>query len=442
MAFSSLRPLSSRNFALVWSSALVSNVGSWIQTVALGTLIATTTKSSLWTALVMAAGFLPMGLLAPLGGVLADRFDRRKWLIVTTVAEATFAAILAVVVGLHRDPIWVLVLLSFLGGSSGAIGFPAYQSMLPDLVERDDLLAAVSLSSAQWNMGRVLGPAVAGLILVVWSPAAAFTINAISFGAVIVALGFVHIPHRVRAEAGERIIDRLRSGAATAMAEPGCRSAILLISVVALIGSPFIGLISAEAINGLHQKIGGPAVLTTAQGVGAVVGALAIAPLAKARGQRFVILSSLIGLSVALALYGAAPSLVLAALGIALVGGTYIGVLSGLNGLVQLRAPEEARGRVLSLFMMALGIVYPIGLIVEGAIGQAIGIRLLTVLTGIVLAGVLGVIALSWPETFRALRAPEAPAGMDLSTPEIAEVDLGAAGLTEIDRGGPASQRR
>ena len=207
------------------------------------------------------------------------------------------------------------MLLSFLGGASGAIGFPAYQSMLPDLVEREDLLAAVSLSSAQWNMGRVLGPALAGIILVVWSPAAAFWINAASFSAVIVALCFVPLPHRVRRRRGRGPGRGLREGAAAAMEEPGCRSAVILISIVALIGSPFIGLIAAMAINGLHQQLGGPAVLTTAQGIGAVIGALSLAPLAHALGQRRVVTAALFAFCLCLVLYGASPGSGLAALG-------------------------------------------------------------------------------------------------------------------------------
>jgi len=426
----------------VWSSALVSNVGSWVQTVALGTLVTSTTHNAFWTALVLAAGFLPMGLLAPVGGVLADRFDRRRWLIVTTVAEASFAVVLAVVVGLHHDPNWVLVLLSFLGGASGSIGFPAYQAMLPDLVRREDLLAAVSLSSAQWNMGRVMGPAIAGLILVAWSPAVAFSLNAISFGAVVIALLLVRLPHRERASTNERMWERLRSGARTAMGEPSCRSAIFLISIVALIGSPFIGLISAEAIDGLHQRTGGPAVLTTAQGIGAVLGALCIAPLAKRFGQHFVVIGALFGFAVSLVLYGGSPKLAMAAVGIALVGGTYIGVLSGLNSLIQLRAPEEARGRVLSIFMMALGIIYPIGLIIEGMIGQAIGVPRLTALTGVTLLLVFGLLALFSPQIFRSLRAPESLQGLDLATPEVAEIDLAAGVHADDARDSSADERR
>jgi MFS family permease len=134
VALSSFRPLRSRNFALVWSAALVSNVGSWMQTVALGYVITARTHQPLWTGLVAAAAFLPMGLLAPVGGALADRLDRRRWLIVTTVAEACFAAVLAVLAAAGHAPPLALVGVAFLGGVAAAIGFPTYQAMLPDLV--------------------------------------------------------------------------------------------------------------------------------------------------------------------------------------------------------------------------------------------------------------------------------------------------------------------
>src|SRR5665213_1494720 len=141
MALASLRPLRSRNFALLWSSALVSNVGTWMQTVALGVLVyARSGHQAGWTGLVAAAAFIPMGLLAPVGGALADRFDRRRWLLVTTVAESCFAAVLALLAATGHAPPVVLVVVAFLGGTAAAVGFPAYQAMLPDLVPRDDLL--------------------------------------------------------------------------------------------------------------------------------------------------------------------------------------------------------------------------------------------------------------------------------------------------------------
>lgn len=401
-----------------------------MQTVALGTLITLKTHNALWTALVIAAAFIPMGLLSPLGGVLADRLDRRKWLIITTIAEAVFAGVLCVATAIHHDPPIVLVIVAFLGGCCGSVGFPAYQSMLPDLVDPDDLLPAISLSSAQWNMGRVVGPALAGLVIVAWSPAAAFGINAVSFGAVVIALLFVRLKAHVKSPHIESVWHRLKDGARIAFTEPGCRSAIILISIFALIGSPFIGLVASVAIDGLHRSAGGPAVLTTGQGVGAVIGALALAPLAKKLGQRIVVSVAVAAFCCALVLYGLSPNIWTAGIAIALVGGTYICVLSGLNTVVQLRAPQEARGRVLSIYMMALGAIYPVGLILEGAIGQEIGVRVMTVASGLILGVVLGLLAIINRPLFSALsvaRNDDASSlPIDVATREVGEIDLGA----------------
>jgi MFS family permease len=410
VALSSFRPLRSRNFALVWSAALVSNVGSWMQTVALGFVITARTHNPLWTGLVAAAAFLPMGLLAPLGGALADRLDRRRWLIVTTVAEACFAAVLAVLAAVGDAPPTVLVGVAFLGGVAAAVGFPTYQAMLPDLVPREDLLAAVSLSSAQFNLGRVIGPALAGVVLVAGSDAWAFAVNAASFGAVVVALVFVRLPVAASPVLPvERIVRRIVAGARVAAGEPGCRSAILLIGIVALVGSPFIGLVPAVAIDGLHRGAGATSALVTGQGVGAVTGALVLAPLARAWGRRRLLVGALFAFPTAIVAYGLAPSLVTATLAIVIIGAFYIGVLTGLNTVVQLRAPEQARGRVLGLYMMALGTIYPIGLVIQGAVAGAVGIRVVTISSGLALIAIMATLLLIRPGLFQALDDTPAP---------------------------------
>ncbi|MHB8328221.1 MAG: MFS transporter [Acidimicrobiales bacterium] len=416
MTPTSLRPLGSRNFALVWSAALVSNVGSWMQTVALVVVVTVKTHDPFWTGLVAAAAFVPMGLLAPVGGVLADRLDRRRWLIATTVGEAAFAVVLAVLAAGHAPP-WARVVVAFFGGVAAAVGFPAYQAMLPDLVPRDQLLAAVSLSSAQFNLGRVVGPALAGVVLVAGSAAWAFVVNAASFGAVVVALLMLRLPVRPTSRtSGEGIVARTRAGARFTLAEPGCRSAITLIAVVALVGSPFIGLVASLAIDGLHRGAAGTSVLVTAQGVGAVIGALALAGVAGVLGRRRLLVRALLAFPVALAGYGLAPTLAWAAVAITAVGACYIGVLSGLNTVVQLRAPEEARGRVLGFYIMALGTIYPVGLVVQGAIARVVGIRTVTVASGVLLGAVMLGIVLFRPGIMAALddsRPPDfdAPGG-------------------------------
>jgi MFS family permease len=376
-----------------------------MQTVTLGVVVTADTHKPLWTGMVAAAAFLPIGLLSPVGGALADRLDRRRWLLVTTSVEAVIASVLAVLAATGSDPPWALTLMAFLGGVASAVGFPAYQAILPDLVPRDDLLAAVSLSSAQFNLGRVVGPALTGVVLVAASAAWAFAINAVSFGAVLLALVRVSLPARAPSPRtsigplGRRIVE----GARIAAAEPGCRSAIVLIAIVAIIGSPFIALVPAMAIEGLHSGAGGTAVLVTSQGVGAVSVALLTALLARHMGRARLAVTALFAFPVALVWYGAAPTIVWSVIALFVVGGCYLGVLSGLNTVVQLRAPDEARGRVLSLYMMALGALYPVGAVLQGAIANTVGIRWTTAGAGVVLVSVLVGIAVFRPAVFDAL---------------------------------------
>jgi MFS family permease len=196
----SLRPLRGRNFALVWSAALVSNVGSWMQTVAVGVFVTEATGQAKWTGLVAAAAFIPIGFLSPVGGAMADRVDRRRWLLLTTVGETVFAALLALLVGVGAAGPGLVSFLVFLGGCMTSVGIPAYQAMLPDLVDDDDLLAAISLTSAQYNFGRVVGPALAGVVIALGTYTLAFALNAASFFAVIIALLFVRLPEIVLEE--------------------------------------------------------------------------------------------------------------------------------------------------------------------------------------------------------------------------------------------------
>ena len=188
-----------------------------------------------------------------------------------------------------------LAVMALGGGCMAAFGFPAYQAILPDLVPKDDLLGAISLSSAQWNLGRVVGPALAGLVLALGSYTFAFVLNALSFGAVFVAIALVRLPPpRPDPEETGGIWRRIVTGARGGWAEPGCRAAILAIAVAALLLSPFIALIPAVAVKLFDAGERGTSILVTAQGVGAVAGALAMAPLARRFGRRRVLLANLV----------------------------------------------------------------------------------------------------------------------------------------------------
>jgi len=419
LSLASLRPLRRRQFALVWAAALVSNVGSWVQTVAVGVLVTDMTGRAGWTGLVAAAAFLPIGLLSPVGGALADRVDRRRFLLLTTAGETLFAVVLAVLVATGSATPGLVSLVVLGGGCVMALAIPAFQAVLPDLVDADDLLGAISLSSAQYNVGRVLGPAVAGLVLAVASYPWAFALNAASFGAVVVALLLVRLPPPAPDMEGGSLWRRIATGARAASAEPGCRTAILAIAVTALLLSPFIALIPAVALKLFDAGETGTSLLITAQGVGAVAGALALASLARRYGRRRVLQLNLAVLPGLVVAYAAAPTLPLATVALAAVGAGYIGVLSGLGTVVQLRAPVAMRARILSLYLVALGTIYPVGAVVHGFLGDRIGLRAVTAGAAAAFAALLVAFRLARPDLVAALDDPGPAPGPGVAPPVL-----------------------
>jgi MFS family permease len=401
----SLQPFRHRGFALLWTAGLVSTVGSWMQTVAVGALVIADTGQATWAVLVAAGAFLPIGLLSPVGGALADRLPRRPVLVAGNLVAAVAAAVIAVLVAAGHDSPAALVGLVTLQGSASALIGPFQQAILPDLVPDPEFLAAISLNSAQFNLGRIVGPALAGAAVAGFGYPAAFAANAVSFLAIVVALAFV----RLAPPAGRpaRLLTSLREGFTAARREPSCRAAIVTIAVVALVASPFIALVPVMA---RHLSHGGPravaqttALLTTAQGAGAVAGALCLAPLAARLGRGRVLAWSLGLLPVTLAAYSTSQTAWQGAATLFAVGLVYIGVLSGLSTVVQLRAPEAYRGRVLSFFLVALGVAYPVGSLVQGPVIDRIGIGATTAGTALLLLMIMAVTALRRPGIIRSI---------------------------------------
>jgi MFS family permease len=416
----SLRPLRHQNFALLWSASLVSNVGSWMQTVAVGALVISKTGSASWAVLVAAGAFLPIGLLSPVGGALADRVRRKPVIAIGNLVEALTAVALAILVaGGHDSPLALLGLVTVQGSVSALIG-PFSQAILPDLVPRSEFLAASSLNSAQWNAGRIAGPALAGATVAALGFGAAFLANAISFLAVVIAVLFV----RLSPPPGRQgtVLASLRDGLSAARAEPSCRAAIITIGVVAFIASPFIALVPAMALRLSHGGLshgvlnhGGPAAvaaatsaLTTGQGLGAVAGALLMAPLAARIGRARLVRWSLALLPLTLTAYAVSPDLWWGVAALFAVGLNYLGVLSGLSTTVQLHAPQAYRGRVVSFFLVALGVSYPVGSLLQGPVADAIGVGWTTACSAIALAAVMAAVAILRPGFARAVGGLEA----------------------------------
>ncbi|HWI03580.1 MAG TPA: MFS transporter [Acidimicrobiales bacterium] len=323
----------------------------------------------------------------------------------TTIGETVAAVLLAVLVGTGNASAAAVTALVFAGGCMTALGFPAYQAILPDLVDRDELLGASSLSMAQYNLGRIVGPVLAGAVLVAGSYTWAFALNAVSYGAVVVALFLVRIPPPAPLADEDQVglWSRIVAGARGARAEPGCRTAILTIAVTALLLSPFIALIPAVTLKLFGGGGGATSLLIGAQGVGAVAGALTLASLARRYGHRRVLVFNLVVLPFLLAAYAAAPALWVAAVVLVAVGAFYVNVLSGLGTVVQLRAPDALRARILSLYMVALGTVYPLGAVLQGALGDRWGLRAVTAAGAAIYLVVLVAAGLSRPDLVASL---------------------------------------
>jgi MFS family permease len=395
---------------------MVSVIGSWMQTVAVGALVVAHTGKATWAVVIAAGAFLPTGLLSPVGGALADRIPRRAALVTGNLLAGVVALAIALLVAAGRDSPGILTLLVTVQGSVSAMVGPFQQVILPDLVPASEFLAAVSLNSAQFNLGRVVGPALAGVAIAAFGYPVAFVANAASFLAVVVALFFVRLSPPSGRAGQIGLLASLRLGARAARTEPGCRAAIGTIALVGLLASPFIAFVPVMAHHLTHTGARGMAsatsLLTTAQGIGALAGALAIAPLAARLGRGTVLAGSLALLPPVLLLYDFAPSLTFALPALFVVGLVYIGVLSGLSTVVQLRAPAELRGRVLSLYLVALGVSYPIGSLVQGPLADSLGLAWTTAGAAAVLAIALVVTRVARPGVFQALAAPvstEAP---------------------------------
>jgi MFS family permease len=401
MASASLAPFRSRNFTLMWVGALLSNIGTWMEAVGLSYYVAHTTGRASWSGVVAAAGFLPNGILGPIGSAIADRWSRRRILVIGNMLSAGVAAILAVWVGGGSATPLGIAMLSFVAGCIGAFTFPSFTSTLPDLVEREHLVAGVGLSNAQWNLGRIIGPSLAAVAISLGGIGAALWCNSISFLAVIVAVALVKVPRRH----GERrpIFGALADGLRFALNHPVMRRMLAVMALTMGIASPFIAFVSQMATNVLHGDARATSVLVTAQGVGAVTAAFTLGAVSKRFGVMTVMFGGVGLLCPALVGYGFAPRLWLAAPMLTVVGLCYGYAFTSFASIAQQAAPDDMRGRVLAVNFFILGVFFPVSTLIQGKIADAVGLRWTTAGSGVVLAA--GLLVLT-PWQRRAARRP------------------------------------
>jgi MFS family permease len=415
MASASFAPLRHRSFALALGSNFVSSTGTWMQSVALGVYLTVTTHNAVWLGWLTMAAWLPALIGSPLGGVMADRYSRQRWIQINNLVMAATATGLAVAELTHHLSPVLACYLAIGEGLCGSASWAAWQSLLRDLVEPDEVLAAVSLGSAQFNLGRIVGPVCAAAALALGSPGWCFVANALSFIAVVLAFSFVRTAPRPRVDARLALLGDTWVGVRAMWASKGCRNAVATVGVVGLIISPFITLVPAMAIDVLHSGKVGTSWLVTAQGVGAVIGALTLPSLARRTSRLAVLRGSMVVVAVAEGLYSQSGNLVVAIVTLFVVGAAYVGTMTGLNTAVQLHAPAVERSRILSIYVLSLSLFYPVGALAQAALAHHLGVRVVSLVAAALFG--LVVVALSFfrPQYWREMGPDPSPLTMSVA---------------------------
>jgi MFS family permease len=363
--FSSLRV---RNFRLFFTAQLISVSGTWMQSVAQAWLVLHLTDSGFALGIVVGLQFLPMLLFGPIGGLIADRSNKRNLLFITQSAGGLLALVLGILVVTDTVVLWQVYLLAGLLGIVNLFDNPVRQTFMIEMVGRDDLANAVSLNSSLVNMSRVLGPAIGGIVITVFGLGVCFFVNAASYVAVIVGLSMMRTSELHRGDPVPRAKGQIRDGFRYVWATPALRNVLLSVALIGIFAYNFTVTLALLAKGTFHGGAGTYAMLTACMGAGAVVGGLFVAHHAKPTPRLLQVLALVFGgLLAAVAL---APTLLTADLAIVLMGAASIGFIATANATLQLTAEPAMRGRVMALYAMAFLGTTPIGAPLVGAIAQ------------------------------------------------------------------------
>ncbi|PYR95281.1 MAG: MFS transporter [Acidobacteria bacterium] len=354
-----------RDFRVLWLGAFTSTVGNWMQEVAQAWLVFDLTKSSFYLGLDDFLGQLPILLFTLIGGVVADRHDRRHLLLGSQFVQMTTAFILAGLIFRRVVRVEHILLLSFVAGMGQAFGGPAYQALIPSLVRKDHLPNAIALNSIQFNLARVIGPILAGATLAAWGGAACFALNGLSFLVVIVALLALTIKHISRSEKKPMMHD-LKGGLRYAKGEPAIIALTILAALTTFLGLPLLTFLPVFARDIFHGDINRFSHMMAVSGVGAVCGALIVAWLGRFRhmGLALLLVQATFGMLVVAFSLSRVPWVSYALL--FCTGASLLMVFSMTSSLVQLIVPDQLRGRVVSIYMVAFRGGMPLGSLAAG----------------------------------------------------------------------------
>ena len=393
------RALSHRNFRLFWIGAFLSNVGTWMQAVAQGWLVLELTNSPFWLGLDAFVATAPGFLFTLIGGVFADLIDRRRLLLFTQVVAGIAALALAILVATDLVNRWFVLGFSFITGCCMALASPSFLAMTYDLVGRQDLANAIAMNSTQFQLSRVVGPALAGVAFRFLGLAGCFFANAVSFVAVIVALRKVRAPGQQQA-AAHSVRDRralwrdLTEGVRYVRNRPRVSALLMLSAVNSLFGAPYFTMIPIYARDIFDLGATGLAVMMGTAGGGAFAGALLVAYLGDFRRKGWFVLGGAVLFGICITNFALTTTLTLSLIFLFGLGFALVVSVAITNTLLQKLVTDQMRGRVMSMFIMSFMGTMPIGNIAAGALSNRFGPQKTLAVGGLVITLSAAVVAI------------------------------------------------
>ena len=349
----------------MWLGACTSSIGTWMQILAQSWLVYRLSNSSVYLGLDAFFGQIPIFLLSLFGGVFADRKSRRSLLLISQFIQLTCAFLLAILVGTHVVQVWHIWCLSFTVGVAQSFGGPAYSALIPTLVQKEDLQNAIALNSIQFNLARVVGPALGGIALVKLGATWCFALNGLSFVAVIISLLMIRT-HFVPVRTGESVIKSMRVGIAFLLKREGMASLVVLAFLATLLSYPLITFLPVMARDVFHGGANTFTLFLCLSGAGSVTGALLVAASQKQAGQAKRSLYVMLLLGVLITGFGLSRNLPFSGFLIFTAGASLMVVFALNSSLVQLYVGDEMRGRVMSVYNVAFRGGMPLGSLLSG----------------------------------------------------------------------------
>jgi MFS family permease len=370
------RALRYYNFRLFFAGQLISLVGTWMQTVAQSWLVYRMTGSSALLGFVGFSSQIPVFLFAPLGGVFADRYNRHRMIIATQTISMVLALILATLTLTGHVQIWHLFVLSAALGIVNAFDIPARQAFFQEMVGRGDLINAIALNSSMFNSARIVGPAIAGLLVAWIGEGWCFFVNGVSYIAVIAGLLMMHVTPRIIHNSGDSAWQHVLEGARFVIASKPIRALLILVALVSFSGLQYSVLMPIFADQIFHSGAHGLGVLLGINGAGALCGALVMAAKRGLTGlSRWIAVAAVI-FSLSIVAFAFAPTFWLAGALLYVVGFATMIQFGSTNTLIQMMTPDRLRGRAISAYSMMYMGMTPIGSVVAGVVAEHIGARI------------------------------------------------------------------